>query len=226
MAEWAKWMFIVTGLGVLVTFVGVIYVIRAYQLNAEATNAATVAAKAAESSTVAFMHAERPHLMLESITMHGLGDELGKAEMFLASMEPQVVPAVMMVFRNFGKSPAMIENAVVKIIVGDLPSVPDYTVRKKKTSRREIIAPDKPFDTGGFLDRESPLLSKSEVEEIRTESGNLRVIVMVEYADVFQGKHVNRFAQRYRLNQNRTATELLLSDSWVADGEPAYWEYT
>lgn len=73
MAEWAYAMFLATLAGVLITAVGLIYVVRAFRLNAEATEQARIAAKAAsdqaKTASDAFTAERRPWLAVSVVSV-------------------------------------------------------------------------------------------------------------------------------------------------------------
>lgn len=102
MAEWAFAMFIATIAGVVVTIIGLIYVVRAYRLNAIATDHARKAAEAAteqaETAGKALAAERRPWVSVDDVRLVGFAFE---------PINRAINITTIIVLRNAGQSPAL-----------------------------------------------------------------------------------------------------------------------
>lgn len=140
MAEWAFAVFLATLASIVVTLVGLIYVVRAYRLNAAATDHARVAAEAAVAQTKTAQDAlaaeRRPWVAVEDVRLVALKyDAINGALNF----------TVLISMRNTGHSPALNVHLSVGC-TGDLdPSAPkrlqdDLRAREKSAPPISILA--------------------------------------------------------------------------------------
>lgn len=99
MAEWAKWLTLLTAAQLAVGVGGVYLVLRGLDLNAEATSAATRQAVASEKTYIAD---NRPYFIVSDLQIGSLESELFDRD----------VPYVFR-FRNYGKAPALVTGVAV-----------------------------------------------------------------------------------------------------------------
>lgn len=229
MALWAMWMFIATAAGVIATGVGLLYVIRAYNLNAEATRHAATAAKAATESANSFVRAERPHFMVDKIELSGVDLSAFRPvdpspAGVLGTVRRKRGPYVTVDMTNYGKSPAILRSVVAELSLGPLPQSPDYS--RADARQASIVAPGKQFPIMAFLD-DGREMTDDEIDSAASIAGeHLRLVLCVEYTDVFGGRHVIRQAHKYIVANAILKRGGAGEGWWLKDGEPAYWEYS
>jgi len=220
-ADFARWQ---TRIGVI----GLAAVLLTLAFNIRATNAAAEAAEAAKKSADAFMRAERPHLLVNSVEMEGADftvfgaldrSPVGALGRGGAPREPEI-PFAVFDLSNYGKGVALFKTVVARMVIGPLPDEPDYSMA---TNAKDIIAPEKEHRLLAFLD-DYKAISDAEIRAAGTDAGTLHAYMRLEYTDVFGGEHVNRCAYKY-IAPNDFPESMGVKAMWVALEKPAYWEY-
>jgi len=173
----------------------------------------------------AMQSAERGHVMLTQITVHGIREIAQGSE----AEGPIYLTYTM---TNYGRTPAWSTNRTFKVDVKDqfyLPTrVPEYEDPRTSDNTVYPVLPNNPFDSGKFVVQHFQV-TKQDAKDILAQCAdpegfdpkckkNLFVYGSIEYRDVFQNCHVSRFAFLYRFKGDNPA------DAYrMPVGVPWYW---
>ena len=191
MAEWAFAMFLVALAGLGATVAGLIYIVRAYRLNADATEAAT---KTLELQR----NLERPYLFVappdpnEVRQISGDGFKEPDIRSFTESMSGAGG------IENHGRAPAIVTCVRMRGAAARDIDEAYLRTRSQMIPRRMewIIAPDGKSNPLGF--DETFGISLDDREALRSSSAVRFIFGEVEYRDVSGARWVRRFAWCYR----------------------------
>jgi len=180
---------------------------------ATAAFAANKSAKAALKNAQAVIDAERPHLLKDKLELFGLVSDpsASLADRRYNAKEPRQL-IVEMTFVNQGKTPCRIDRFSCGVVLGELPSVPNYEDSGPITGL--WIPQGGDFHVPGLTTDEIDIARRTAIMNGRLV---LHLVGNVQYESVFGVKHVTRFAYTYRTD---------LGAIWYPAEVPAYWEYT
>jgi hypothetical protein len=193
--------------------VGTTLILGTLVATAKAAFAADRSARAALKNAQAVIDAERPHLLKDKLDLLGLVSDphASPADRRYNVKEPRKL-FVDTTFVNQGKTPCRIDRYSCGLVLGELPSVPNYEDSGPITGL--WIPQGGDFHVAGFTADEIDVARRTAIM-----NGKLiiHLVGSVHYESVFGVKHVTRFAYTYRTD---------LGARWYPAEIPAYWEYT
>jgi len=189
MADWALAMFFATGVGVLVTFAGVIYVAmtlhetrRMSAEAAKATAASETAAAAAVAANTGFVESSKRELRAY---VH-----VAKAE--ILDVKAGSYPQHLLQIQNAGQTPAY--NLQVAIIAAIAVTRPPFDRSKADISSPTVLGP-------GLIQTQSEKmiqsLNETQASDIKAGVRELYVFGEITYRDAFDTDRITRFSYRH-----------------------------
>jgi hypothetical protein len=203
MADWALAMFFATVIGVVTTLIGLIYVVRAYYANVEATKAATAAADAANAT----LHSGRAWLIPSGdVEIDLLGPDYRFRDEL---MEGGVRVALML--RNFGQTPAMdVTSAADQVLIDTAGEASLAYLHYSMPESPDSIAP--PGARAGGI---AVFLSADDFKEVRAHRRTPFVYARIRYRDIFQPDQVRETQLCFSLEwQGQKVTQRGAVDQW------------
>lgn len=217
MANWALLMFITSVVGALTTIIGLIYIVKAYLANVEATEAATLAANAATST----LHSGRAWIMPSGRVEV---DPLGPGFTF-RDKPMNGGQRVALLLTNFGQSPAMnVSSAAEQILIDTVgESSLAYMVFPDEGTRDSAAPPG--ASAGGI----AVFLSADDVAKIRRGERTPYVYTRITYRDIFQPELVRETQLCFRLElhgQKMMIKDGAMIDQWTFVAQPRFTHMT
>jgi hypothetical protein len=186
-------------------------------VTAIAARAAHRSADAAFINAQAVINAERPHLIFgDDIEVIGIKHRFAEKpyERRYEDGDGSRLLIATYHFVNRGKTPCQIEYSSHWLVLGDLPSVPDYEPTEQVPGvwigpNQSLLCP---------AECKPNMLSGAQRAAVLANKTPLYLIGKVVYKSVFEERHIIRIAYRYRPD---------VDGHWFAiEDAPAYWEYT
>jgi hypothetical protein len=195
-----------------------------------ARDAAAAAQKSADVGERALVDMQRPHLILEKLTMHGYKARLpGEEESIkaLPGVQKITFPRALRVtyqIKNYGKSPAWVTSAVMRfrIVVPRLEGPPDYGQRLPNFLGY-ILPPNEERFGERFLEGGS-LTEEWRMRIVDGKAAELVVYGFFDYTDIFNDNkppHRSGFAYKYNVGGGSDP-----GDVFVPTGPAYFWIYT
>jgi hypothetical protein len=201
-AYWAKIAAWIALLAAAITGVGVIFVKRTLDATrdavveaAKASEAGLIASEAAKLAAEASVAAERARffIVIDDYNIDSVLYEIrkkGQASLVISIVGPDTPPAVKYRFRNYGKTPAIIKEISLGMILASDPVDPVYSVQIQ-SFRENMIAGGDATEAVEFSYR-SPL-DTDQATALDKMEARLWFFGRVDYDDVFGASHTHRF---------------------------------